>query len=267
MQAEMMKLGQDLILYGHVEEGKNLLHEAIADLDGEILADLIRPDHSPELLSQADRDFILSRKKTPERYEEFLQKIWHKRELKSQATGGNLVVSPELFLYTQDEIQRLEVEGRRIGFMPEGLSSQANRHVINTISPHLHSLSVQKVNFVTNDVDRHGYYDYDATIFAPYKNTTERQLRNIARRQKRTGLTLNQFAVAALDTKLFDGQYLDEDSNFFVRLLDSRYRGRVVAARFLKDGHLVVVSDFNPKDHIEYLGGRLAGVPKLAKTL
>lgn len=191
------------------------------------------------------------------------QAIWQVRQEILRQKGIDLEFSLPECPYTKEELLKLEEEGRRVGYLPVELSTQKSRHLMAKIWPQMESHSVEVENQVTNEIDVFGWFDYEASIDAPYTGTNEAQLKDEFKRQGRKGLNLNQYIVAGQDSKLFTGEYLDQN-NTWVRLLGSRSRGDVVYAGFRGGGRLLVYSDLSPRNHAEDLGGRSSGVPKNA---
>ncbi len=116
------------------------------------------------------------------------------------------------------------------------------------------SYSVKKDNFVTNDENLSGWFDYETEVGAPYLDTNEKQLIERIAKEKRKLLNLNQYIVAGQDNKLLTGQYLDEKGTW-VRL-GSRSEGRVVFASFDRDGYLLVDWGLGSGHRRKSLGGR-----------
>ncbi len=189
---------------------------------------------------------------TPELLSRTFQAIW-------QARGAEIGVTFEVTpcTYTQEELDEIEKQGRRIGYLPSELATQSVRNKLGEIAPVTGSYSVQKDNLVTNDENPSGWFDYDASIDAPYLDTKEGQLVQRVANDGRKLMSLNQYIVAGWDSKLFTGRYLDEGSTW--ARVGSRDGGRLVYVRFDPDGHLRVNWFLRPDDHSPYIGGRSAG--------
>ena len=189
---------------------------------------------------------------TPELVTKVHQTIWHER---GKLVGMVFEVSP--CPYTQEEIAALEQQGKRVGYLPAELAAQQSRHLLGKIFPKMESYSVKKDNFVTNDENSSGWFDYETEVGAPYLDTNEKQLVERIAKDGRKLLNLNQYIVAGRDNKLLTGQYLDEKETW-VRL-GSRSEGRVVFARFDRDGYLLVDWGLGSGHHRQNLGGRSSG--------
>lgn len=213
-------------------------------------------------LEKVVREFV-STPHTPELYTVTFQAIWKGNQAILKQAGVDLKLTVPECPYTKEELLKLEEEGRRVGYLPVELSTQKSRHLMAKIWPQMQSHSVKEGNQVTNEIDAFGWFDYEASIDAPYTGTNEAQLKDEFKRQGREVLNLNQYIVASQDSKLFTGEYLDQN-NTWVRLLGSRFGGSVVYARFHGDGRLNVFSRLRPRFHNEDLGGRFSGVPKSA---
>jgi len=193
-----------------------------------------------------------SRLHTPELVTRTYQAIWHER---GKLIGMFFEVS--LCPYTQEGIAALEKQGKRVGYLPTELATQQSRHILGKIFPKMESYSVKKDNFVTNDENPSGWFDYETEVGAPYLDTDEKQLIEGLAKGGRKLLNLNQYIVAGQDNKLLTGQYLDEKGTW-VRL-GSRSEGRVVFARFDRDGYLLVDWGLGSGHYRQNLGGRSSG--------
>lgn len=192
---------------------------------------------------------------TPEFITSVFQTVWRVR---GELAGIDLSVSE--CPYTQEELTQLEEEGRRVGYLPDSLATQKQRHLLDTMFTGMRSHSIGKGIPVSNEIDRAGWFDYETRIDAPYRGTNEEQLRELLASQDRLGMNLNEYVVAAQDTKLFTGEYLDQNTTWS-RLLGSSSQGRVVSAYFILDG-LLVVDWTHPEFRDQYLGGRSVGVKR-----
>ena len=195
---------------------------------------------------------------TPELLTQTHQAIWQAR---GELVGAAYEVTPCPF--TREEIADLEQRGMRLGYLPAAVATQEDRRVLGEMFPQMQSQSVKEGNLVTNDESPSGWFDYEASIDAPYLDTTEKQLRQRLAADGRKLLSENQYIVAAQDSKLFTGKYLDEyklDEFWTWVRLGSRNDGRVVGAYFNSDGHLVVHWSLHAGHHYPNLGGRSSGV-------
>lgn len=97
----------------------------------------------------------------------------------------------------------------------------------------------------------------ERAIDAPHTNTDEAAALKAIR--NRIGQTLNVYAEAGNQSWLLSGEYLDVRSTW-VRILNSRVRGRVVGANFYPDGGCDVDWTLGPRAVTPYLGVRSVGV-------
>ncbi|MEK7071293.1 MAG: hypothetical protein AAB966_05805, partial [Patescibacteria group bacterium] len=197
---------------------------------------------------------------SPEIVTELFQTIWQVRQRTLHKKGIDLDLSVVDCPYTQEQLAQLEQEGRRVGYLPESLSTQQDRHLLALLWPQMRGPSVREGNTVANEVDRYGWFDYDTSINAPHRNITEDELQTIIESQGRVGMNATEYIIASQDSKFLTGQYLDEVSTY-VRLLGSRYGGYVVLARFRFDGCLRVRSPLRISRCSANLGGRSVGFP------
>lgn len=199
----------------------------------------------------------------PETVTQTFQAIWRVRQGMLRAERVDLEFSVPECPYTEEQLKHLERLGRRVGYLPEELATQASRHLMAKIWPQMGSRSVQEGNTVTNGVNRSGWFDYEAQVGAPHLDTTEDSLRKAVKKEERLGMNLNEYIIASQDSKLLTGKYLDEALTW-IRLLGSRDKGDVVRVGFDADGYLAVGWNLHPQDRNSDLGGRSVGVPKTA---
>lgn len=204
-----------------------------------------------------------SKPHTPELVTRTYQAIWLER---GKFVGMVFEVCP--CPYVQEELTGLEEKGKRVGYLPPQLATQQSRYLLAKMFPKIRNESVRKNNPVTNDENPFGWFDYEAGIDLPYLNTTEKELTEKVVEEGRKLLSLNQYIIAGRDSKLLTGQYLDtgqylaEKGTWTSTRLGSRFEGRVVKARFYRDGYLDVDWDLKSDDHDRALGGRSSGVKK-----
>ncbi|MGD9986572.1 hypothetical protein [Pseudonocardia sp.] len=209
---------------------------------------------------------------TPDNLTDVHQRIWTGR---GEIAGLRLVVPP--CPYTAAELTALERAGRRVGYLPPEAATRATRHVLGTIFPSMGCYSLQPDNEVENLVSRAGWFDYEAATDAPYPGTDEAELLEQVRAAGRDLISMNQYIVAAQDSRLFTGHYLDERRTW--PRIGIRVSGRIVCARFDGDemaeglgdeppvaGSLLTGYDLHPDFRAPYTGGRSAGVARSERT-
>ncbi len=238
--------------------GAQLLEDRIRFLDQfdllpESLSAQVSISEAECRLQQAATEFKSS-SHNPELITKIFQTIWQAR---SEIIGMNFEVPP--CPYTREKLAEFKRKGIRVGYLPPELATQQNRYILGEIFPQMRSNSLQKDNLVVNDEDQSGWFNYEASIDAPYPNTTEKLLSNKVTRKGKRLLTLNQYIVATQDSKLFTGQFLDEGLTW--ARLGSRFHGRVVDVGTRKDGYLYVWSDLKPNHHSLHIGGRSSEDP------
>jgi len=214
------------------------------------------PEQNQNLLQQAIEEFKVG-PPNPELATKTFQTIW---QVRGKAAGVEVAI-PSCDR-SAEELAELVKTGRRIGYLPEQVMTQKDRPLFAKMFPGLESHSVQEENPVTNEVDRFGWFDYEASVSAPYLNTTEDQLRGMIAADGRLEINLSEYIVAGEDSKLFTGKFLDEVYYTWARLLGSRDDGKVIVARFYPVGYLDVRRYPNPQHRHPLLGGRSVGVKK-----
>jgi len=199
----------------------------------------------------------------PELVTKTFQSIW---QVRGESAGLEFTIPP--CDRTAEELAELERAGRQIGFLPEQLMRQQDRTILARVFPQLGSYSVQEGNTVTNEVDRSGWFDYEASIDAPYLNTTEDQLidridsEGEGLNMNLLEMNLNGYIVAGEDIRFITGKYLDQDGTSWSRLLGSRGRGLLVRASFGSNGYLHVYRFLSSSENYPYLGWSLYGSEK-----
>lgn len=241
---------------------------------GQILADLGRSLEKGNLIpKRLPKDETVSKKEkpqdllraaiqeykdqphTPELITRVWQTIWG---VDGQKAG--LVIEVSVCDRTQEELVKLEQEGRMLVYVPPELSTQENRHLLGEMFPKMKSYSTEKGNPVTSEPNQYGWVDVEANVEAPNTNTNEGELRSLFASQGREGVSLNSYIIAAQFSKRVQGKYFDGLT--WSRLLGSRGEGWVVDARFGSDGYLCVDWDLGPLLRYPNLGGRSAGVKR-----
>ncbi|GAA1835720.1 hypothetical protein GCM10009836_12690 [Pseudonocardia ailaonensis] len=205
---------------------------------------------------------------TPAHLTALHQRIWTAR---GEIAGLRLVVAP--CPYTADELAQLDRAGRRVGYLPPAVATRATRHLLGVIFPAMDCYSLHPDTEVENIGGRPGWFDYEAAIDAPYPGTDEAELLEQVGAEGRELLSMNQYIVAAQDSRLFTGHYLDERRTW--PRIGIRVSGRIVCARFDGDemaeglgdeppvpGSLLTGYDLHPDFRAPYTGGRSAGVAR-----
>lgn len=196
---------------------------------------------------------------TPELITRVWQTIWG---VDGQKAG--LVIEVSVCDRTQEELVKLEQEGRMLVYVPPELSTQENRHLLGEMFPKMKSYSTEKGNPVTSEPNQYGWVDVEANVEAPNTNTNEGKLRSLFASQGREGVSLNSYIIASQFSKRVEGKYFDEGLTWS-RLLGSRLGRWVVSALFLRfnsDGRLRVCWVLLPLVRSPVLGGRSAGVKR-----
>ena len=214
-----------------------------------------KKDKPQDVLALAVRELNAS-SLTPELVTKTFQTIW---QVRGESAGVEVVIPP--CDRSAEELVELVKAGRRIGYLPEQVMTQKDRPLFAKMFPRLGSHSVKEGNSVTNEANRFGWFDYEASVDAPYLDTTEDQLRERITADGRLEMNVSEYIVAGEDSKLFTGKFLDH-GNTWARLLGSRDDGEVVNAGFRSGGDLRVGWSLDPQYHNPNLGGRSVGVKK-----
>lgn len=206
--------------------------------------------------------------RTPEAVTAALQNLWDER---GEAVDLTFAVTP--CPYSAEEIAALEADGRRLAYLPPEVATQAGRGLIGKIWPLLECFSVLEDNVVHNNINPSGWFDYESAIDAPNDCLNQADLLTEIERQGRTLLTVNQYIVAAQDSRVLTGKYLDETRSW-VRVNSGIDPGRILAVHIdgpnmavdladedAVEGSLIMAYDFGPEDAVKGCGGRTSSVP------
>lgn len=173
----------------------------------------------------------------PEFLTAFFQRLW---TIRQKQAGNEVLAGPlgpiESCPYTQEQIDQISEEGRRIGYIPHDLATDKKLPYLAAVFPSMHPSGIS-LNSISNELNSSGWFDYDASENTPNTYTNETELRNLFASRGRDGMNLNQYIVASQDSKLLTGKYLEERRELN-RLLGSSVNGNVIAGRFDTSGKL-----------------------------
>lgn len=244
---------QDPVKQFAIKEREHLFTSAgLKDLEPKTEAVSVAEKPSLGFLEQAVREFK-EKPYTPEAVTQYWQTLWQVWGEKA----GLLVPSCDR---TAEEITKLKKEDRKLVYVPDELASQENRHLLGQIFPELQSYSVKKGNLITNESSQGGWFDIEASPDSPNRDTTEKDLEKLFKKQGKVGQRANVYIVGSQDAKLQTGHYFDENTSS--RLLGSRRGGHVVVVSSRVDGRLHVAWRLGPRDRDSRWGGRSEGVKK-----
>lgn len=157
---------------------------------------------------------------------------------------------------TQVELEALKKEGRM--WVPEARLTYPQ---LGLVFPKMGSYAVQKDSPIKDEFEQDVKgVDVEADLDAPNRSTTQKDLENLFKKQRRKGMRLSTYVLASQASKLLTGHYLDE--NTVSRLFGSRGGGDVVHASFGADGRLGVFWALYPLRRDPGIGGRSEGVKK-----
>ncbi len=120
--------------------------------------------------------------------------------------------------------------------------------------PALQSWSLKENISIQSENDQSGWLNVEATLDAPYCNTTEPQLKKHFDSQGRVGMNENVAILLSQFMKLTRGEFIDVKTAS--RLLGSRDAGPILDIQFRSNGRLDVRSFLSSDVHNPYLGGR-----------
>lgn len=186
---------------------------------------------------------------TPESLTTTFQEIWKTR-------GEN--VDREFIVpacnWSKAELDILQRQGRGLTYLPPEIFLPGGLVLLGKIFPGMKSHSLLEGASFKNEYDDSGWIAIETSIYAPNADTTESHLRDILTSQGRKGMRLPTYIVASWDSKLFNGQYFDENS--CSRLIGTLWENRTVSSLFLPTGRLHVGRRFGPVYRGFRLGGR-----------
>jgi len=166
-----------------------------------------------------------------------------------QKIGKNYTVSK--FPLKSEEIKERTKNGQMAIFVP----AEVSRVDLGRMFPKMKSWAVQEKNLAVDTINNSGWLWIETSVDAPNRNTTQRQLEEKFKKEKKQGQSLRNYIVGSQISKLLTDKYFDQRVTWS-RLLVS-YRGCwVLGARFNSVGCLSVNSDWFPGFCNENVGGR-----------
>ena len=157
---------------------------------------------------------------------------------------------------TIEELAQLQKENKAVLLIPDNLTLVD----LGRMFPEMQSWAVQEGTTIADEQTEGGCIDIEMDLESPHRGTTEGQIDEFLKSQKRNGQRLKIFIFGSQLSKLSTGHYFDEDT--WSRLPGSRYEGRMVDAHFRSRGYLGVGWSLIPKAHGPEVGFRSEGVKK-----
>ncbi len=237
-----------------IQKARELLVAAkVTDPGQKTEVPLVSEQPSLILLNQAVKEFK-EKPYTPELTNRFWQTFL---ETSIQTQGLDISVPTIACDRTQEELETLRKESRM--WVPE---TKLTYPQLGRIFPKMGSYAVREDSPIKDEYreDARGV-DVEVNIDAPNRNTTQKDLENLFKRQGRKGMRLSTFILTSQASKLLTNQYLDEGATWS-RLLGSRSGGHVVDAYSYVGGNLGVHWHLVPRGHGSDWGGRSEGVKK-----
>ncbi len=202
-------------------------------------------------LEEATREYKNSPSR-PESLTRLMRSFWLDA---GQRIGKEYVVSE--FPLKSQEIKERAKNGQIAIFVP----AEVSRVDLGRMFSKMGSWAVEEGNSAVDRINNSGWLWIEASVDAPNRKTTGKQLEDIFKKAKRQGKSLRTYIIGGQISKLLTDKYFDEGATWS-RLLGSCVGGRVLDARFLSDGFLHVLSDLFPESRHGYLGGRFEEVVK-----
>lgn len=183
---------------------------------------------------------------SPELLTQFMCSFWAEA---GQKIGKSIVV--DKFPLTAKEIKEKAKKGQMAIFIPEGVTKED----LGKMFSKMNSWAVKEGNSAVDIVDNSGWLWIEASVDAPNRKTTQEQLEEKFKKERKQGQPLRSYIVGSQISKLLTGEYFDEGSAWS-RLLGCRDEDGVLHAYFHSDGYLDVLSRLNPEARRGRLGGR-----------
>jgi len=127
--------------------------------------------------------------------------------------------------------------------------------------PKMGGWAVAEGNSVVDTINNSGWLRIEASVDAPNRNTTQGQLEEKFRKERKQGQSLRTYIIGGQTSKLLTDKYFDQGINWS-RLPGSCRGGRVLDSRFHSVGSLYVYSHLHPGYRHEFIGGRSEEVIK-----
>jgi len=232
--------------------GKEGPAQIINDLHAILGKDIAFPVSEQILsLKQATKEYK-NKSANPELLTQFMSAFWQEA---GQRIEKGYVVSE--FPLKSKEIKERAENGEMAIFVPEGVS----RVDLGKMFPKMGSWAVREGNSAVDVINNSGWFWIEASVDAPNRNTTQEQLEEKFKKERKQGQSLRSYIVGSQISKLLTGEYFDERSTWS-RSLGSCDEGRVLSSCFDSFGILHVVSSRHPRPRAEDLGGRFEEVIK-----
>lgn len=183
---------------------------------------------------------------------QFMRAFWQEA---GRRIGRSIVV--DNFPLTAKEIK--EKQGK--GYMPIFVPVEVGRVDLGKMFPEMGSWAVQEGNSAVDTINNSGWLWIEASVDAPNLKTTQGQLEEKFKKERRQGQSLRTYIIGGQISKLLTDKYFDEGPTWS-RLLGSRNDGGVFNANFDSGGCLGVHSRLDPEHHQGRLGGRSEEVIK-----
>jgi hypothetical protein len=203
------------------------------------------------ILEQATREYK-NEPTNPEHLTQFTGAFWAEAGRKIKK---DYVVSE--FPLSAHEIK----EKQEKGYMPVFVPAEVSRVDLGKMFPKMGSWAVQEGNSAVDVVNNSGWLWIEASIDAPNLNTTQIQLKEKFRKERKQGQSLRSYIIGGQISKLLTDKYFDQGPTWS-RLLGSCDGGGVLSADFDSDGYLDVNSGWVPEVCDGSLGGRFEEVIK-----
>ncbi|MCL4367237.1 hypothetical protein M1563_03655 [Patescibacteria group bacterium] len=197
----------------------------------------------------------------PENLTDIWQSIW-------EIWGGRagIIVNVSLCDRSQQEISKLEAEGRRVFYLPASLSADSDRPLLGKVFGELVSSAFTAWSAFKNFEEESGWLDVEWQNETPYIGTTEDYLIKQFKQKGRVLPTINAFVVGAEFKYLIDGEYFDETgtwcrvaSGYPDRRFSAAYRNHY---GYSSTAQLGLIPLWSLKHSSIIVGGRSVGLTK-----
>lgn len=158
-----------------------------------------------------------------------------------------------------NKLAHLAQENRRVGFLPDALSTEQTIYLLGQLWPNVNTNLF--FDFVNGEV-RSGWFDYDASPKPPNTNMSANQLKALFAQQGRFEMNLNEYIVASQDNHLFTNKYLDESPYESLLLgtgVNYGFSPAPVAKVHFLSGLMFLEAEMINYFRTPYLGGRSVG--------
>lgn len=203
---------------------------------------------------------------TPEHTPEFMTRTWQGwyRAEEEYLEGESFTVTP--CDRTLEEIREIEKAGRLLIYIPQELAARGRVPQQTSVEEKRTRSKRRKVDdkSYVDEIIQYGWLDIDASVSAPYTNTTEEELAAIFKAQNRVSVTAISYCMGSAFNSWITGEPFDNGQTQ-TRLLHTKKNGQVLTVS-AKSNDNYDCYEYSPEKRAQNLGGRSVGIKPQARV-